>query len=720
MIGSSRSVAAAGFDSPGVVTPHLSGWKLGAARLAWGAVVLLTLSVFAANLALTFGRLRVLCVGAACAPGQLSPMAATTLEKALGLSVGAYAMWSVAFLLLPALVWFLVAAVIVWRKGDEWLALMFALQLVVQGGGHDDSVLQASNPLWHGAALVVNDLQMALLFAALALFPDGRFVPRWMGWVVLVASALVTFPAGNILYPLTLALLLGAQVYRYRCVSGPVQRQQSKWVLASSATVFLWELAVNVAALLVPALGRAGTLNQLGYLGQPGSLDWAASHALTPFVFVLVPLSIGVAVLRYRLWDIDALIHRALVYGVLTTCVIGIYVGSVGYLGALFRTGNNPAISLLANALVAVLFQPLRSRLQRGVSRLLYGERDDPYAVLARLGQRLEGTLAPETELPAIVETVAETLKLPYVAITLAPGAHTRGETDTGLDVDVAGDGGGVVAAYGAPVARSLRLPLVYQGESIGSLVLAPRAGEALGTRDLRLLADLARQAGVAAYAVRLTTDLQQARERLVAAREEERRRLCHDLHDGLGPTLAALTLKIGAARKLLPRDRAAADAILGELGGDIETTVGDIRRLVSNLRPPSLDEHGLIGAIHACIAQQALDGAGGPRVLFDAPASLPALPAAVEVAAYRIAQEALTNVVRHAAARACWIRVSLDGRLDVEIRDDGVGLAAARHRGVGLRSMRERAAEVGGTCVVEPGPAGGTRVLACLPVATE
>jgi len=459
-------------------------------------------------------------------------------------------------------------------------------------------------------------------------------------------------------------------------------------------------------------------------LGQPGSLGQAAIHALTPFVFVLIPLSIGMAILRYRLYDIDALIHRGLVYGILTTCVVCIYVGSVGYLGALFRTGSNPAISLVGTGLVAVLFQPLRSRLQRGVSRLLYGERDDPYAVLARLGQRLEGTLAPETVLPAIVETVAETLKLPYVAITLASQLPGQWATDGGQQGGRAGVMEDTAAAYGTPIAHPLRLPLVYQGDQVGALLLAPRAGQALDARDLRLLADLARQAGVAAYAVRLTLDLQQAREHLVAAREEERRRLRRDLHDGLGPTLAALTLKIGAARTLFPRDPAAADAILGELGGDIETTVGDIRRLVANLRPPSLDELGLIGAIHGCIAQHARDGAGGlttgPPVIIDAPESLPPLSAAVEVAAYRIAQEALTNVVRHARARTCWIRITLDERLSVEIRDDGVGLSTAHRQGVGLRSMRERASEVGGVCVIEPGPEGGTCVLALLPLAKE
>jgi GAF domain-containing protein len=176
---------------------------------------------------------------------------------------------------------------------------------------------------------------------------------------------------------------------------------------------------------------------------------------------------------------------------------------------------------------VAVLFQPLRSRLQRGVKRLMYGERDDPYAVTSRLGRRLEATLAPEAVLPTIVETIAQALKLPYAAILLKEG-----------------EGFQTTAAYGSPTGEPGTLPLVYQREEIGRLVIAPRApGEEFLAADRGLLEDLALQAEVAVHAVRLTSDLQRSRERLVATREEERRRLRRDLYDGLGPTLASLAL---------------------------------------------------------------------------------------------------------------------------------------------------------------------------------
>jgi signal transduction histidine kinase len=201
----------------------------------------------------------------------------------------------------------------------------------------------------------------------------------------------------------------------------------------------------------------------------------------------------------------------------------------------------------------------------------------------------------------------------------------------------------------------------------------------------------------------------------LVTAREEERRRLRRDLHDGLGSQFAALHLRADTLRALIPSDPAAAEAVAVELRDEIRAAVADIRRLVYELRPPALDELGLAGAMRALAAQRT--SANGLQVTIDAPEPLPPLPAAVEVAAYRIAQEALTNVVRHAHACTCMIRLALADNLRLEIKDDGIGLPAHQLAGVGLRSMRERAAELGGTCVVETARDGGAQVLACLPL---
>jgi signal transduction histidine kinase len=405
------------------------------------------------------------------------------------------------------------------------------------------------------------------------------------------------------------------------------------------------------------------------------------------------------------LWDIDVIINRTLVYAALTACVIGLYLVIVGYLGLVFRTEQNQLLSLVATAFVALLFQPLRLWLQRLVNRLLYGQRDEPYAVLARLGQRLEGTLVPEAALKSIVQTMCEALKLPYAAILLEDHGQLR-----------------VAAAAGRQVAHVERWPLTYQQESVGELLIAPRApGEQLNSSDRRLLQDLSRQAGTAVHAVRLTADLRQARERLVTAREEERRRLRRDLHDGLGPQLASQALTIDAARSLMHRDPQAADRLLVDLKQQSQAAVADVRHLVDGLRPAALDDLGLIGSLRVATSTLAH---GGLDVEIVTPRPLPQLTAAVEVATFRIVQEAVTNVVRHANATHAWVCIQhaegTRAELNIEVRDDGHGFepstSAGAGAGVGLTSMRERADELGGRVEFDSGP-GGTTVRAWLPL---
>ena len=344
---------------------------------------------------------------------------------------------------------------------------------------------------------------------------------------------------------------------------------------------------------------------------------------------------------------------------------------------------------------------------QRASNRLVYGERDEPYTVISRLGQRLEAALAPAAILPAIVETIAGALRLPYAAIAL--------DGPTGI---------AVAASTGQVSADVQRVPLQYQGEAVGELLLAPRApGDRFSAADRRLIDGLARQASVAAHAAqladesrRLAADLQLSRERLVLAREEERRRIRRDLHDGLGPRLASLTLRMETARDALAHDKRA-DTFLSELAASTAEAVADVRRVVYALRPPSLDELGLVGALrHAADNFATRD----LNISVDVPERPPALPAAVEVAAYRIAHEAVTNVVRHATASSCKLSLSVDSdgcELIVVVDDDGQGITDNRRSGVGLHSMRERAAELGGRCDIGQRPGGGTRVYAALPI---
>jgi two-component system NarL family sensor kinase len=288
-----------------------------------------------------------------------------------------------------------------------------------------------------------------------------------------------------------------------------------------------------------------------------------------------------------------------------------------------------------------------------------------------------------------------------------------------------------VATAYGKTSREPVRLPLTYQGQTIGQLAVVPHyPDESFSPSEMRLLRDLARQAGAAVHAVRLTADLQPSRQRLVTAREEERRRLRRDLHDGLGPTLAALHVQTNALRRLIHTDPQAAQRMVTEFDDEIREAIDDIRRVVYELRPPTLDELGLVGAARAYAAycsrqvyQQAgqdpdqQSGEGALSIQVEAPKELPPLSAAVEVAAYHVIREALTNVVHHAQARRCLVRFQVKEALIVEIVDDGDGLAVDHQVGVGLLSMRKRAEELGGTFAVGPGPGGGTRVVARFPL---
>jgi signal transduction histidine kinase len=303
--------------------------------------------------------------------------------------------------------------------------------------------------------------------------------------------------------------------------------------------------------------------------------------------------------------------------------------------------------------------------------------------------------------LPTIAEAVAQTLKLPYVALALRQGDRLE-----------------IAAAHGRLTDDPIQLPLIYQAETVGQLLVAPRApGEAFTPAERRLLEDIALQAGVAAHAVRLTADLQRSRERLITAREEERRRLRRDLHDGLGPQLASLTLTLAAARELLRQDVDEADRLLQELTIHTQAAIADIRRVVYALRPPALDDLGLVLALREQVTRYTYTGL---QITIDAPEQMPPLPAAVEVAAYRIVQEALTNVVRHAQAHTCSVCLTLGDALSVTIRDDGVGLPPGSRAGVGLASMRERTTELGGTCQIESMPGQGTHIHARLPLYQE
>jgi signal transduction histidine kinase len=515
----------------------------------------------------------------------------------------------------------------------------------------------------------------------LLLFPDGRPPSRRWAWLVpvtllVIASASADWattpwpdlgepvidpstpnPVGSggltgpldwlgYLLPLCVVLSIASVVVRLRRAEG-VERQQLRWFGAGAALT-----------LTVLAAGQA--------LGE----------TLAPFALgaglVILPACVAVAVLRHGLWELGPIARRSVVYGTLSAAILGVY-----GLAALALGGGE----VIATAVVAVALLPARERLERGVNRLLYGDRDEPWAAVRSLGERLA---QPATTADVELE-VARALRLPRVRID-APGTLEP-----------------------APADDDLRVPLVFHGEPVGTLVAG---GRELGGADRAALADLAPHLAAAVHATRLTDDLRRSRERLVAAREEERRRLRNDLHDELGPSLAMLALRLDAARDLAAGPEG--ERVLGDLAGQARDGLGQVRAIVRDLRPAVLDDLGLAAAL-----EEQVDALrrGGLDARLDVPEALGKLPAAPEVAAYRIAREAMSNVVRHARARSCTVTLRLqDGALCVEIRDDGRGMRAGAPRGVGLESMAARADELGGTFAVTSG-GDGTSVEARLPL---
>jgi signal transduction histidine kinase len=428
--------------------------------------------------------------------------------------------------------------------------------------------------------------------------------------------------------------------------------------------------------------------------------------------FVAVPIAMAAAVLRHRALNIEVAVSRTLVYGTLSLGAIGLYVAFASLLSLFVPAIDEIWQQAAIAATIAVLLQPVRTRLQALINNRLYGERDDPYRVVSALASRLENTPTASTMLPEIVETVAAALRLPYLAIEI----QARGRSET-------------AATYGTSTGELHRMPLTFHGERVGNMVVGKRSQRELTRPDRIALAEVARHAGAAVYTARLTRDLRRSRDRLVRAREMERRRILHELHDGVGPTLAAVALGLDVSRRTVG-DTTPTGELLGRLRDELQAAIVEIRRLAHGLRPPVLDRIGLIPAIREYAGALASRTAGsessldGVTIVLEVPSSMPKLPAPVDVAAYRIICEALTNVTRHAKANSCAVRLWIDDDLHIEVVDDGIGLPAGsssgRNGGVGLSSMRERATELGGECLVEADNDGGTRVFATLPLPKE
>jgi signal transduction histidine kinase len=578
-----------------------------------------------------------------------------------------------------------------WGFGEAALALGLA--------GHEDRLDAVPAPV---LVAVVGTASrgfgwLVLVVLIPLVFPDGRLPWRDRRWPAVVAgTALVAFTLATLLAPSPLENRLAET----RSPTGVPET----WAPLADA------LALAALALAFVALGTAvgGLVHRWRHGGELERqqvlvfglafvlpllfLPVVATSLAAPWMFALVslplPAAIGVAVLQRRLYDVQLVLNRTLTYGVLSLLISGLYAVVVGGVGALLQSRGADWLPWVAAGVVAISFAPLRNALQQAANRLTYGQWSQPAEVLADTGRRL----ADATDVPGLLRDLtgglADGLGLPYVEIVDARGA--------------------VLARHGAPVAYD-EAPLTAYGVHVGALRWARRS---LREADRRLVTDLAHQLGAVVHGAGLLDAVRDAQERLVLAREEERKRLRRDLHDGVGPALAGLALQVDTLRNLNRAGRDAEPDLL-RLRDGIRSTVLDVRRIVEGLRPPALDDLGLAGALDQLAAR--LGGDLDVRVDVQTP---PALPAAVEVAAYRIVAEALTNVTRHGKAQHAAVRVHPDDNgLLIQVTDDGTGAVTPRDGGVGLASMHERAQEIGGRLEIDGVPGRGTTVTASLPL---
>lgn len=561
-------------------------------------------------------------------------------------------------------------------------------------------VWQAGRSRASACCLVLGGVAVLLGCAADLLDLDGAAPPVFrLAAFLLLPLAVLAYPRLSWREPVSFVLLVTVAAAGVLSVVWDPAADPMAYVLVVSLLLHAWWAyeqgdAEDRRALAWCSLAWIGVGVVVAAAGLLAESAGAGSFAALGVVFLVLvvvgPVAMVVGVVRPDLVDVRGLVTRAVVAASVVVVNLSVALGLTSTAEAL--QGEPLAVTpvVVLCALLAFGVRPLQVLLRGVVDRLLFGDRPDPLAAATSLADRIgdDPTLA--------LAAVREALVLPYASIR---------------------SGGAELASSGTEVTHTRVLPLRLGADEVGEVVVGLRAGDlALSAADedvLRIVAPLLAQT---LRAQQMTHDLQRSREAVVSAVEEERRRLRRDLHDGLGPTLSGVAFATDAARNQVRSDPDRAEELLTQLRATTADAITEIRRLVEGLRPPALDELGLEGAIrqHAATLHSA---SGVPLpVTVDVPAPLPRLSAATEVAAYRIVVEALTNVVRHAAASRAAVSIRVDaGRLTLDVRDDGPS-AAGWVPGVGLASMRERWAQVGGTLTAGATAHGGA-VEASIPV---
>jgi signal transduction histidine kinase len=584
-------------------------------------------------------------------------------------------------------------------------------------------------------------LSLCLLIVVALLFPDGRLPSRrwrWVGRAVVIYLAAVLagtmlaggssqlepglpsvpapfvfaplrgFGTGNGIgglvwlgIPMVIGAAAAALIVRLRRSRGQ-ERRQLKWF-------------VYVTGLLAVTVVFAFFLGNVG----PTWIATVSNDAITYGFLVVLPAAIGVAIVGYGLYDIDVFISRALVYGSLAVFITAVYVGIAVGIGALVGSGGKPnlALSIVATAIVAVGFQPVRERVQKIANRLVYGTRATPYEVLSEFSGRVAETYAADEVLPRMARVLQEGTGAESATVWLRGTAELRpaatypdGITE---HVSLPMSNGSLPALAEATRAVEVR----HQGELLGALSVNKRRGEALTPIEQKLVDDLAHQAGLVLKNVGLSADLQArldelraSRQRLVHAQDLERRRLERNLHDGAQQHLVALKVKLGLAEMLLGRDPAKAAATLEQLKGDADDALETLRDLARGIYPPLLADKGLVVALES----QARKATVPVRVEAE---HVERHGQDVEATLYFCVLEALQNVQKYAHASAVVVRLrEIAGSLTFEVEDDGVGFdAATTKKGAGLTNMADRLDALGGALSVTSKPGGGTVITGTL-----
>jgi signal transduction histidine kinase len=557
------------------------------------------------------------------------------------------------------------------------------------------------------------------------IFPEGRFLSRRWRTAMIVGGALAALttvlnalvprltifagfdnPVGldepwvpravNASIGLVLPVLFGgaaAATVRFRRRRGD-ERQQIKWLL----------LAVMAVALV---LVYYGIILVTGTDPNQGFVAWSQYLAIASFL--AVPISVAFGVLKYRLYDIDVVINKAVVYAVLAVFITGVYLTVVIAAGSFTGYASNPVLSGIAAAIVALAFQPVRRGTQRLANRLVYGERATPYEVLAQLGDRLAGEYAADDVLDRIAAALAGGIGADRVVVWLNSGGELRPAAVWPRGAHAAPI---TASAAGLTATDGMRsFPVRHQAEMLGAIGVHKPPSDPLTPADDKLVRDLAAQAGLVLRNVRLIEDLRASRRRLVTAQDEERRRLERNIHDGAQQQLVALTIKARLAEQMIDRDPAKARDIVAQIGTETTGTLEDLRDLARGIYPPLLADKGLAAALEAqgrkASVPVAVKADGVGRLDRD-----------VEAGVYFCVLEALNNVAKYAGASHVDVRLwQQDGDVVFEVSDDGVGFdPAARGYGTGLRGMADRLEALGGTLEVQSAPRAGTKILGRVP----